>query len=463
MTTMASAIPVSAATRHFREMPEARGGVPFVGQWIAMMRDPLGYFERMSALGPMARVRFGPFDYVLVQDPDAVRRVLQESPRRYAKSRNYRGLERVLGKGLLTSEGDFWRRQRKLAQPAFHHQRLRALADAMVACTADMLRQWSAHAPGTRLDVHREMMRVTLRIAGKTLFGVDLEGQASKFGDALSFLVPFANAEVEQPIRLPLWVPLPEHLRIQRAMKTLDDVVYGIIRERRASGERRDDLLDMLMAAVDDEGSGMTERQLRDEIMTLLLAGHETTANLLSFAFHTLAEQPVWAERVRAEAREVFGDRAPTFEDASRLAVTGRVIDEVLRLYPPAWAYEREPLEDDVLAGYRIPKGLPVVICTWTLHRDPRFWDRPLAFDPDRFAPELAAQRSRYAYAPFGDGPRVCIGKAFALLEAKLMLAMIMRDASLDALRAHPALEPGVTLRPRGGLEMKLSRPPIAR
>lgn len=444
-------------TRAFRTMPAPRA-LPVLGSYLSMMRDPLGFFLDVAQnTGPMARLRFGPYLYVLASEPEAVRRVLLESPRRYRKSRNYRSLERVLGKGLLTSEGDFWRRQRKLAQPAFHHKRLELLVAAMAEATADMIARWKQERVGTEIDVHAEMMRLTLRIAGKTLFGVDLDGQAAEIGEAVSTLLPYANAEVEQPVRLPFWVPTPEHLRIRRALTRLDEMVYGIIRERRASGKRHDDLLDMLMAATDEEsGEGMTEVQLRDEIMTLILAGHETTASTLSFALHLLAQNPAWADALRDEAAQIIPTDTVGMAQARSLEVTGRIIEESMRLYPPAWAYEREALEDDVLDGYPIRAGTPVVICTWSQHRLTRFWDDPERFDPDRFLPDAVAARPRQAYLPFGDGPRVCIGKAFAMLESKVLLAMMVRDLDLRLTERPLRLDPGVTLRPKGGLFLRL-------
>lgn len=453
--------------RSFESIPEPRGALPLLGHWPEVTRDPIGFLERGAAAGDVVRYRFVHMRAVLAHDPALVQHVLQQSPRLYTKSRNYAGMKLLLGQGLLTSEGDLWKRQRKLAQPAFHHAKLRALADTMVSTTADVLERWSRWEEGRRFDLHEEMMRLTLRIAGLTLFGADLEGDAREVGDALGVVLPWVNGIIQEPFRPPLWVPTRANREVKAAAATLDRLVYRIIEERRRDDPRneRADLLAMLMSARDEDGgAGMSDQQLRDEVLTTILAGHETTANLMAWTGVLLAKSPEWREAVTREAREVLGDRAPRFEDIARLEICDRVVSESMRLYPPAWEFEREAIEDDVAAGWAIPKGTIVMIAPWTLHRHPRFWDAPLRFDPDRFRPERAVTpsgepRPRYAYLPFGDGPRVCIGKAFAVMEAKLLLAMIARQVRFElepGVRIDP--EPTVTLRPIGGVPMRYRR-----
>jgi cytochrome P450 len=444
--------------RAFESIPLGRGCLPIVGHFPAVTRDVLRFFlEHGSAGPPIVRFRFLHLDAVLLHDPAAVQHVLQQSPKIYTKSRNYTGMKHVLGRGLLTSEGELWRRQRKLAQPAFHHQKLRALVGTMGAATEDMLARWRTWEPGHRFDLHAEMMRVTLRIAGLTLFGADLDREARDVAEALDVVLPWANQSIERPYRAPLWVPVKENRDFKRALATLDRLVYRIVEERRRDPREHHDLLSMLMGARDESGAAMDDRQLRDEILTIVLAGHETTANAMAWTWMLLARHPEWRARVEEEAQRVLGASvAPSLEDVGKLDVCERVVSESMRLYPPAWEFEREPIVDDVVLGYRIPKGTIVMIAPITLHRHPDLWEEPARFDPDRWLPEHAARRPRYAYLPFGDGPRICIGKAFAMMESKLMVAMMARDARLELEPgAHIAPVASITLRPAGGVPMR--------
>ncbi|MDQ3031576.1 MAG: cytochrome P450 [Myxococcota bacterium] len=457
--------------RTFDSIPTPRGALPLIGHWPEVIRDSVGFLERGAAVSDVVRYRFAHVRAVLTHDLAMIQHVLQQSPRLYTKSRNYEGMKALLGQGLLTSEGELWKRQRKLAQPAFHHAKLRALTGTMASTTSDMLTRWSAWDEGRRFDLHHEMMGLTLRIAGLTLFGADLDGEAREVGDALAVVLPWVNGAILDPFRPPLWVPTRANKEVRAAIATLDRLVTAIIEERRRNDPRheRADLLAMLMGATDEGGGGgMSDQQLRDEVLTLILAGHETTANLMSWTGMLLAKNPDWRERVEREARDVLGDRVPTFEDLAKLEVCDRVVCESMRLYPPAWEFEREAIADDVAAGYEIPKGTVVMIAPWTLHRHPKLWDAPLRFDPDRFRPERAITpsgepRPRYAYLPFGDGPRVCIGKAFAMMEAKLLLAMIARQTRFElepGVRIDP--EATVTLRPIGGIPMRYRSAPAA-
>jgi cytochrome P450 len=406
--------------------------------------------------GDVVHLRLGPVRYVLVNHPDAVRHVLVENAKSYVKSKNYEGLKLVLGGGLVTSEGEAWKRKRKLAQPAFHRERIAAFAASMAECTHQMCDRWESRAPGG-IDVHEEMMRLTFRIVGRTLFGSDIEGEAQAVGNALAFLVRYTNEYVTSLVRLPTWVPTPSNLTFKRAMVTLDGLVARIVQERRRRGELGDDLLSMLLAARDDSGAALTERELRDEILTIVLAGHETTANALAWTWWLLARHPQVAARMRAEVDGVVGDRAPTLADLPRLPTVARALDESMRLYPPVWAVEREAVVDDVIMGYAVPKGATVGISPYVLHRHPAFWEHPERFDPDRFDPESVAKRPKWVYLPFGGGPRTCIGASFAAMEAQIVLAMVSRRFQLDVepgRKVEP--EPLVTLRPLGGLPMRV-------
>ncbi|MBI5514599.1 MAG: cytochrome P450 [Deltaproteobacteria bacterium] len=431
--------------------------MPLLGSFWDAVRDPLLLFERCTRQGGDGTLlRFGPYRYLVLHTPEGIHRVLVENARAYHKSPNYRGLKLVLGNGLITSEGEFWKRQRKLAQPAFHRERLALLAGAMVEDTAAMLEGWDAEGDGA-FDLHAAMMKLTLRIVGHTLFSTDVQGDAEAVGRAFGVAIHRANDEATAIVHLPVWVPTPRNLRFRSAMAVLDGMVHRIIAERRAmaEAERPKDLLTMLMEARDDAGAGMSDGQLRDEVLSLVGAGHETTANALTWTFHVLGDHPEAAQRIAHEALDAFGERAPTMEDLPRLGYTRRVVEECMRLYPPVWALERIAVEDDVVCGVRVPKGTLVGVTPWCLHRDPRYWPDPERFDPERFTPEAVAARPRYAYLPFGAGPRVCIGNNFAMMEAQLLLAMIARRYHCERAPLHRvALDPSVTLRPRDGLPM---------
>jgi cytochrome P450 len=446
-----------------RAAPGPRG-LPLLGNVLDAWRDPLELFvQTHRTYGDVARLRFGPFAYYLLNDPAHVHHVLVESHANYTKSRNYRGLRFVVGQGLVTSEGDFWRRQRRLAQPAFHRQRLGAFVTMMAGDTEKMLDRWD-RSERAEIDVHEEMMHLTFRIVGRTLFSTDVEGDAQAIGEALTRAIRWANEYVEAVVHAPPWFPTPDNVRFGRAKKTLDDLVFRIIRERRESGADPGDLLSMLMNARDEESrAAMTDAQLRDEVMTLVLAGHETTANALSWTFYLLSRHPDVARRLKNEVTDVLGGRAPALEDLPRLVYTRQVIEESLRLYPPAWILERQAIASDTIGGFEIEKGAIVGISPWSIHRSTKLWDNPEGFDPDRFRPEGAAARPKLAYLPFGAGPRFCIGNAFALMEAQIIVAMVMQRQVLDLVPGHPVVpEPLVTLRPRHGIRMTLRRAPRA-
>ncbi len=438
---------------NLRKAPTPKGA-PLLGNLLEAWRDPLTLFLRARReLGDVVLFEFGPQKYFLVNDLAAVKHVLVDNHKNYVKSRSYRGLKLVLGAGLLTSEGDFWKRQRRLVQPAFHRDRLAGFAQTMVQSTKDMIDRWETFPEGQPFDVHAEMMRLTFRLVGQTLFSTEVDGDAREIGQALSIALHFANEYAESLITPPVWLPTPKNLGFKRAIATLDRMVQRIIDERR----KRDvgqDLLSMLMAVKDeDTGETMSDRQLRDEVMTLVLAGHETTANALSWTFYLLSRHPDVERRLACEIARVLGGRAPSLADLPRLPLCANVIHEAMRLYPPAWTFERQALGADELVGYAIPTGAIVAISPFTLHRHPAHWDNPEGFDPDRFTPERAEGRPRHAYLPFGGGPRVCIGNSFALMEAQLIVASVVQRQRLSLVPGHPIeLEPVVTLRPRHGI-----------
>jgi cytochrome P450 len=445
-------------------LPPGPKGKPLVGSMLEAWKDPIALMlDGFATYGGVTQFRFAWMRYVTLADSDAAHRVLVENAKNYHKSPNYQGLKLLLGDGLLTSEGDFWRRQRKLAQPAFHRERLAGFVDSMAQCTDDMLARWrteTAKNPAP-VDVHREMMRLTFRIVGQTLLSVDLDGESRAVGEALDVALHWANDYVESLVRVPPWVPLKKNRDFLKAKATLDELVLRIVRARRAAMARNEvvpqDLLQMLLEATDtDTNTGMTDEQLKHELLTLVLAGHETTANALTFTLHLLSKNPDARAKVIAEAREALGDRAPAVSDLPKLPYTMQVIEESLRLYPPAWAFERVALEDDIIAGYSIPKGTVIGISPFVMHRNPKYFPDPERFDPARFDRSAPVDRPKHAYVPFGGGPRTCIGNAFALMEMQVILPMILRAFTLDSPSGFKLeLEPSVTLRPRFGVPMR--------
>jgi len=336
----------------------------------------------------------------------------------------------------------------------------------MASATDEAVTRWnemgkSAGKGGAfEVDVHEEMNRLTFHIVGLTLLTQDLLGDAETTGKALTVAMYFANEYAESLVPIPLWVPTPKNRRFLEARAALDQMVFRIIGERRARRVpgAKGDLLDMLMEARDEEtGEGMSDRQLRDEIMTLILAGHETTANALTFTFYLLSKNPDVMRRLAAEVHEVLGGRSPQLSDLPKLSLTKRVLEESMRLYPPAWMFERQALEDDELNGFHVPKGSVIGVCTYVLHRDPDNFENPEGFDPDRFLGD-PKDRAKYTYLPFGGGARVCIGNAFAMMEAQIVLAKIVQSYRLDLLpNTKLELDPVITLRPRGGLKMRMT------
>jgi cytochrome P450 len=442
---------------HKRRWPPGPKGNWLFGNVAEFRRDRLGFLERCAReYGDCVGIRLGPFRVMVVNHPDLVEDVLVTQNRRFIKHFALRMAKPTLGNGLLTSEGEFWRKQRRLAQPAFHRDRIASYASVMVDYTERMLHSWSG---GQTRDVQDDMMRLTLEIVAKTLFDADVTGASADASIAMETLLRSFTARVNNVFRLPMNFPTPANLRFKRAARRLDDLLFSVITERRAAGKDRGDLLSMLLQARDeDDGTRMTDRQLRDETMTLFMAGHETTANTLAWAWYLLANHPDVEARLHAEVDAVLGDRPPTFDDLARLPYADMVITEALRFYPTVWLLGREAIEPCEVGGYHIPVGTTIYMSQWVLHRDPRYFDDPESFRPERWADGLAKRLPRYAYFPFGGGPRICIGNSFALMESVLLLATIARRFQLRlAPDASVTLMPTMTLRPDGGIKMIVS------
>ncbi len=403
--------------------------------------------------GDVYCVRVGNTRQYVITAPEAIHQVLVLEAEKFHKDVDYtdpkRGLARFLGNGLLTSDGSFWKRQRRLAAPAFHARRIEAYAATMVDYTLKTLDGWR---DGALLDISREMTRTTMLIVARTLFDADVAGDVERVGQAMEVIQRYAGDKAPP---LPPWVPTPMELRARRACRDLDDIIYAIIRQRRASGEDRGDLLSMLLLARDERGDYMSDRQARDEAVTLFLAGHETTANTLNWTWYLLAQHPEVEAKLHAELDAALAGRPPTLADLERLPYTEMVIKESLRLYPPAWGFGRLAVADVEIGGYMIPAGSSVGILSYFTHRHPDYWDEPERFWPERFSPENEARIHKYAYIPFGGGPRICIGSSFAMMEARLLLATIASRYRLQLMPGQRVeMLPLITLNPKGGLPM---------
>jgi cytochrome P450 len=420
------------------------------GQLGMVRRDPLAFFTHCArTYGDITGMRYFNFRVYFINHPDLIEDVLVNHARKFHKGRVLQANKNVFGAGLLTSEGNFWLRQRRLAQPAFHRARIATYAETMVRYTARALESWQS---GEERDIHQEMMHITLHIVGKTLFDADVTADARDVGESLELLMEL-SADFGKSILIPSWVPTPGNLRKARAIKRLDKIIYRIIDERRKSGHDAGDLLSMLLAAQDEDGLRMTDKQLRDESITLFLAGHETTANALSWTWWLLAQNPAVEKKFHAEIDAVLGGKAPTLEDVPKLKYTELVLTESMRLYPPAWGTARVAIEDHELGGYKVRKGTGVSLSQYVMHRDPRWYDAPEEFRPERWEDGLAKRLPRFAYFPFGGGPRQCIGNNFALMEATLVLATIAQRYRFRLVQGHPVVPlPSITLRPRHGI-----------
>ena len=428
-----------------------------VGNFPLFSDDPLAVFSRWAReFGDIFYYRAGWINVYFLNHPDMIEAVLVSQAQHFAKDKVIQNSRWFLGEGLLTSEGPEWRRQRRLCQPAFHRSRLASYGQIMTTYAEEMLATWR---DGDVRDIHQEMMQLTMRIVAKVLFGVEVKQDTERVAGALNVLMRHTSGgRMILPPAL-LHLPFPALLRVKRAVREIDEIVNRIIRQRRACDEDTGDLLSMLIASRDEDGSHMTDRQLRDEIMTFLLAGHETTAVSLSWTWYLLSQHPEAGQKLRQELDDVLGGRTPQLEDLARLPYTDKVVKESMRLYPPAWSLARAVTKEIELAGYPLPAGSNVVMSPWIMHRDPRFFENPSQFDPDRWTPETTQRLPRFAYFPFGGGPRLCIGASFATMEACLILAAIAQRFQLRLVPGHPvAPQPGITLRPRHGMRMNMTK-----
>ena len=436
-------------------LPPGPKGRFLLGSLVEISRDWLGFYKRCAEeYGDVVCVHVAHIPVYLLVHPRDIETVLVTNAGNFTKSADYRALARVLGRGVLTSEGEFWQRQRGLIQPAFHRQNILAYAKVMTSAAGRMLDTWQEN--GDR-NLHDDMMRVTLEIVAQCLYGAEVSGAAERVGKAMDVAMDRFVTNASQALLFPFDIPVFFARREHRAIRELNEIIGGIIRERRSSAQPREDLLDMLLAARDADGEPMSDAQVRDEVMTLFLAGHETTALALSWACYLIAQDAHIEAMLAEELRTVLGHRVPTPDDLPRLRYTEMVLKEAMRLYPAVWGIGRKAVADCELGGYRLPAGSNIFILQWRTQRDPRFFPDPERFDPERWRddPVRSGKIPRFAYFPFGGGPRVCVGASFAMMEATLLLAMIQQKYRLELVPDHPIeLFASVTLRPKYGIRV---------
>ncbi len=440
-----------------RKAPGPRGHF-LLGNLPDFGRDMLGFFTDCARqYGDVVSLRLASFPACLLNHPEHFAYVLITNHENFVKhSFFWRHVTDLFGKGLLTSEGDSWLRRRRLAAPAFHRQRINNYGRVMVDYTERMLGRWR---DGEVRPIHQEMMHLTMEIVTKTLFDIEMSGDAAgDVGHAFDMATAEIAARFRRPFKIPEAIPVPSNLRYQRAVRRLNDLVYGIIKERRSNSGDRGDLLSMLMTARDEDGSVMSDQQLRDEVITLFLAGHETTALVLSWTWYLLSQHPEKEAQLFAEVDSVLGDRPPAVEDMPRLSYTEMIVLESMRLYPPAYAFGREAVADCEIGGYHISRGTTLFLSPWVMHRDERYFESPAEFKPERWEDDLIRRLPKLAYLPFGGGPRVCIGNSFAMMEATLLVAAIARKFKLTLVPNQAVVPfPSITLRPLSGMRMIIS------
>lgn len=454
----------AASVRPTSEIPVAPS-VPLLGSLPWMAIDGAGFLERIGAeRGPIVRLPIGTRGMVMLSHPDDLRHVLQDAHKKYVRGAAGDLVRPIFGNGLAMSDPPFWLRQRRIMQPSFGRARIAGMAAAMNQVAEQHL---AGLCDGQELDVHRFMLHVARDVILQTMFSEHLSPELLQLDGALVEIDRFIKTRMLLPFKIPLSWPLPGNVRVKRATETFDRILYAIIDRRERSGEQHGDLLDALMAARDaDTGERMSSKELRDEVMHIFFAGHETSANALTFATLALTQHPELWQELRDEVDTVLGGRAPGPDDIPRLVRTGMIMRETLRLYPPAWIFTREAAEDDVIRGYAIPKGTVIMLAPIAMHRDPSLWPTPRRFDPDRFAddPTAAAAGKTWAWLPFGGGPHVCIGNHFALLEIAIVLARLAQRGRLVALRPELAKPQGAsTLSVKGGLPGRFEARPASR
>ena len=435
----------------------------FIYRFRQITKDPLSFLTRLFAEhGPIYIGQLGFNRVYVTQNPDHIQHILQKNNRNYSKSPALKKIARYAGWGLLTSDGDYWLQQRRLIQPGFHRQKLEGLSAIMVREIDDFIIDFNKHiAENNEIDISKEMMRLTFKVVSKSLFHTGLSENEL---DRVDYVITTLQHEIIQQIRKPFLKPWfyfsGSIARCNRLKDEVDSIIFRVIRERQESGESHDDMLDMLInTRYEDTGKGMTLQQLRDESLILFLAGHETSANALTWTWYLLSQHPEVKKKVVDEVERVVGDGQPGFQHVPKLIYTKQVIDESMRLFPPAWIIDRLSIEEDQLNEYYVPPNTMVNIFVWGVHRDPDLWPDPEKFDPERFHPDHPQIKHPFAYFPFGGGPRMCIGKSFAFMEMQLILAKMIREYDFQLVPGQEIkTDPLVTLRPLGEIRMRVEK-----
>lgn len=455
---------VQQSTYNAQQKPPGPRSLPIIGCFPQMSTNPLQFLTNAAREygGVVHLGSIGPQQLYLIADPDCVKYVLQENPQNYTKGENFQDMKLVIGEGLVISEGESWRYQRRLMQPSFHRQQIAAMVNDMTHLTAKMIERWEKIPDGATLDVSEQMLDLTQKILLKTTLSIDADSDTTELIQAWNTIYKFLSDRLWAVIKLPISFPTSKNRQFQQAIDTLRTVSNRIIQQRKLGNCDAHDILSMFMSTQDESGGGLSDQQLHDQIVGLFSAGFETSAATLSWIWYLLSKYPTVERQLHAELATVLAGRTPTFEDLPNLKYTKMVIQEAMRLYPGAWVYARNNLNDDLIGGYHIPGGSMLLLSPFVTHRLPTFWDNPEGFDPERFTPERSVGRPRYAYFPFGGGQRQCLGDIFALTEIQVVLAMVCQRFRLNLLPEHPVeQQPLLTLQTRKGILMTL-KPQVA-
>ncbi|PYZ97588.1 cytochrome P450 [Alteribacter lacisalsi] len=438
--------------------PPGPAGTWFKGSLDAFKKDPLAFLRiQAETFGPLASFRLGPFQrFHLVNDPHLISTVFADKEKRLVKSRDIQTLKSIVGEGLLTSEKAFHLKQRRMIQPAFRHTHIAKYGEEMTAVTKQIIRNWEGKS---ELNIADEMMDITLAIIAKTMFSMDFEEGSRKIGKPMESIMKLGIRRMRNPFSLPLWIPVRDNRRLKGAVQELDRVIYRIIEKRKQSGDNYEDLLGILMQASEG-GKGLTDRQLRDELMTIFLAGHETTANLLTWTLYLLGQHPEEQKKIHMELDNVTGKGGVKAAHFMNFSCVKNAVWESMRLYPPAYVVGRQAETDLELGGYRIKKGETLLLSQYVMHRNASFFTEPDLFKPDRFKDDFMKSLPSGTYFPFGGGARICIGNHFSLMEAVLVLAVILKQYRVAISDNCPAVKPQplITLRPKYGLIMEIHK-----
>lgn len=425
-----------------------------------MSKNPMAFLTELNNEYPyVVNWKLLHLNLVQLTDPKLIRAVLQTNQKQYVKNSAYKQLKHLLGDGLVTSEGELWKKQRKLIQPSFHKKYINTLFDSMLACTNEMIEEWKQHEKTSgEIEFSKEMMQITLQIIGKTMLSADVKKDAKNVNDALGYLLKATDIRASKAVNTPLWVPTPKNITYKKERKILDDIIYGIINERKKSGPKNGDLLDLLMESrYEDTGEKMPNKLLKDEVMTVFLAGHETTASALAWTFYLISQHPEVYKKLKEEVRSVVGKEELTFAHLQQLKYTKACLNEGMRIYPPVWVIGRRATEDNIVGDYLIKKGTDILITTYLVHHDPKLWKDPEKFYPERWETKEVQEMDKFAYFPFAAGPRMCIGNNFALLEADIIITKIIQNFDFEYIGDEaPKMDPSITLRVKNGMKMKI-------